>query len=199
VFFASYRDGRSTIQRMDRDGHHARPLADVAIPSNLAATPDGRSLLFTALHKGDRGTFIMPAEGGTPTLVAERLERAAPSPDGKYVAGLWRATVLDAFELAVMPLHGGTPVHRFPSTDTVVFTNSGVGNLAWAPDGRSVYVTTAERTDIWRQRLDGAPLERVTNFLDGGIFGFTLSPDGRSLIVSRGPNLRDAFLITGFQ
>ncbi|MBM3819574.1 MAG: hypothetical protein FJW14_11265 [Acidimicrobiia bacterium] len=199
VCFASYRDGRSAIWRMDRDGHHARPLAEAAIPSNLAVTADGRSLLFTALHDGDRATFIMPIEGGTPALVAERLERAAPSPDGKYVAGLWRATVLDALELVVMPLHGGTPIHRFPSTDSVIFTNSGMGNVAWAPDGGSVYATTAERTDIWRQRLAGGPLERVTNFLDGGIFGFAVSPDGRSLIVSRGPNLRDAFLITGFR
>ncbi len=199
VFFISNRNGRTGIWRMDRDGRGARALADVAYAANLEVTPDGAWLLFSGLHNGDRATWRLPAAGGTPSLLAERLERASPSPDGRYVAGVWRESVLDTFEVAVLPIHGGPPVHRFRSNESTTFTNSGAGSVKWARDGRSLYVTTAERIDIWRQRLDGAPLERVTNFLEGGIFGFALSPDGRSLVVSRGPNLRDAFLITGFR
>jgi hypothetical protein len=184
---------------MDLDGRHARAVADVGDAANLEVIPGGGGLLFTAPHNGERATWRIPIDGGTPVLVADRLERAAPSPDGRFVAGLWRPTVLDTIELAVFPIAGGPPVHRFPSDERTIYTNAGVGSVKWTPDGRGLYVTTAERTDIWLQPLDGGPLRRVTNFLEGGVFGFSVSPDGRSLAVSRGPNLRDAFLITGFR
>ena len=167
--------------------------------ANLEVTPDGAWLLFNASHNGDRATWKMPVEGGTPSVVAQRLDRAVPSPDGRYVAGLWRESVQATLELAVLPIDGGAPVHRFPSNESTTYTNSGVGNVRWEPDGRGLYVTTTERTDVWFQPLDGGPLKRVTNFREGGIFGFSLSPDGQSLVAARGPNLRDAFLITGFR
>ena len=47
---------------------------------------------------------------------------------------------------------------------------------------------------IWRSDLDG-----VTNPADMTIVRFVLSPDGRTLVLSRGTTLRDAFLLTGFR
>ena len=44
----------------------------------------------------------------------------------------------------------------------------------------------------------GAP-EKVTNFADLVIVRFVFSPDGKTVIVSRGTLTRDAFLLTNFR
>jgi hypothetical protein len=56
-----------------------------------------------------------------------------------------------------------------------------------------------DRANVWLQPLDGRPARRVTDFQDGSIYGFALSPDGRSLAYSRGPRTRDALLVRGFR
>ncbi|HUE87894.1 MAG TPA: hypothetical protein VMO26_17615 [Vicinamibacterales bacterium] len=53
--------------------------------------------------------------------------------------------------------------------------------------------------NVWRQRLAGGDLERLTNFSDQSVFRAERSPDGRSLLVARGSQMRDAFLITNFR
>jgi hypothetical protein len=49
------------------------------------------------------------------------------------------------------------------------------------------------------QPLDGTPPRRVTDFQDLLLYGFAVSPDGKSLAYSRGPRTRDAMLIRGFR
>jgi hypothetical protein len=52
--------------------------------------------------------------------------------------------------------------------------------------------------NVWRQPLAGGPLQKVTNFVDDAIFAVAPDADGTGLILSRGPSIRDAFLITGW-
>ena len=59
--------------------------------------------------------------------------------------------------------------------------------------------TTVERFNIWRRPLAGGEPQRVTNFSDLAIVRFARSPDGRQLLLCRGTQTRDAFLMTGFR
>lgn len=195
IYFASVREGQQGIWRMSRNGAGARLLARVATPFHLALAPDARTLFFTSAARGLMSTWTIPVEGGTPQLVVDGLDRAVVSPDGRLIAGIWQGTPEMRPALAVFSIEGGPPLHVFDG----VFAGPGTGGVWWSADGRSLVYTTAERTNVWRQRLDGGDPTQVTSFTDGLISRGDLSLDGRALITYRGEALRDAYLITGFR
>ena len=63
-----------------------------------------------------------------------------------------------------------------------------------------LYLNTVagDRANVWFQPLDGKAARRITSFTDQLVFDFAISDDGESLLIARGPRLRDAQLITGF-
>ena len=65
-------------------------------------------------------------------------------------------------------------------------------------EGLYLNTVAGDRANVWLQPLDGKPARRITTFTDQLIFDFAISDDGESLLVARGPRLRDAQLITGF-
>jgi serine/threonine protein kinase len=65
-------------------------------------------------------------------------------------------------------------------------------NIKVTPD------VAGDRANVWFLPLDGKPGRKVTSFTDQLLFDFALSDDGERLLVARGPRLRDAQLITGF-
>lgn len=96
--------------------------------------------------------------------------------------------------LGVLDADTGKPVKVF--TDFQV--NAGSGSIAWTADGSALIYTTVERSNIWRRPLTGGEPQRLTNFSDLTIVRFARSPDGR-LVLCRGSQTRDAFLMTGFR
>ena len=163
-------------------------------PSSLATAPDGRSLYFTSPKDGTPATFRLSVDGGEPALVARLFERAAPSPDGKLLAGLYRADLKAPLTLGVLDAATGKPVHTISDFSPA----SGSGSIAWTPDGKSLLFTTAERMNIWKQPAMGGPREKLTNFSELVIPRFALSRDGM-LLLARGAALRDAILISNFK
>jgi hypothetical protein len=69
----------------------------------------------------------------------------------------------------------------------------------WSPDSRALHYTNADRTNVWRQSLNGGAPTEVTGLADSMITRGDLSPDGHSLLAVRVNPIRDAFLITGFR
>ena len=69
-----------------------------------------------------------------------------------------------------------------------------------APDGKGVYFTTAERSNLFFYRF-GAPAQTNVTHLtpDAIIFNGAISPDGKTMLVTRGAQGRDAFLITNLR
>ena len=194
VFYAAERDGSIGIWRAGSDGSDPRRLAEVTDPSSLATAPDGRSLYFTSPKDGTPATFRLSVDGGEPALVARLFERAAPSPDGKLLAGLYRADLKAPLTLGVLDAATGKPVHTISDFSPA----SGSGSIAWTPDGKSLLFTTAERMNIWKQPAMGGPREKLTNFSELVIPRFALSRDGM-LLLARGAALRDAILISNFK
>jgi len=195
IFFISNRQGRTGIWRMDRSGGAQRLIAEASEPWDLVLSPDERQLFFTA-PSADRtdSTWIVSTDGGQPSLLMKGLSHAVASPDGAALAGFWQARPGAPLALAVFPAAGGQP--------STVFTQSLPpihGGVWWSRDGRTLYYTSADRTNVWRQPLRGGPATALTDVGDGMINRGDLSPDGRSLLAVRVNPLRDAFLITGFR
>jgi DNA-binding winged helix-turn-helix (wHTH) protein/Tol biopolymer transport system component len=195
IFFMSSRNGRSGIWRMDRTGAGQRLVAETPESWDLALSSDERSLLFTA-PGADRidSTWSVPLEGGRPRLLVKGLTHAVASPDGRALAGYWQERLDAPVVLAVAPAHGGRP-----SAVLAGDVSSFGGGVWWSRDGRVIYYTGADRTNIWRAPISGGPATAVTGLTDGMIARGDLSADGRSVLAVRANPLRDAYLITGFR
>jgi Tol biopolymer transport system component len=193
--FVGLRAGQFGIWRARPDGGDPRPLAAVADATYPTLSPDGRWLYYTSAASGTASTWRVPTDGSAaPTLVGPGLERAAVSPDGTLLAGIYVASATAAPTLGVMPAAGGPARYQFPDFAQA----TGSGSLAWSPDGSGVLYTNVERTNLWRQRLSGGPPERITSYQDLMIFRFAISRNGE-LVLARGTQTRDAVLISNFR
>jgi len=199
IYFVSDRDnvsGGSGIWRMNRDGTDPRRVANAVEARDLTLTSDGRTLLFTApdANRID-STWTVPVGGGTPQLLLTGLIRAAVSPDGRSIAGIWQPRADASPVLAVFPIAGGAPVKVFDGS----FPGIAFGGVWWSRDGRALLHTISDRTNLWRQPIAGGAAVAVTDFADGFVTRGEPSPDGRAFLMVRGNPIRDAFLITGFR
>jgi Tol biopolymer transport system component len=184
------------IWRAAVDGTSPRLIAAVPDPRFVIIAKDGRTVFFTASIGGAPGTYQVPIDGGAPTLFAPLFERAAASPDGQLLAGVYRANPTAQFALAVLSVADAKPVHAFPN---FLPTTGGGGSIAFTADGSALLYTTAERYNVWKQPLAGGAPQRVTNFAELSIIQFALSPDGKTLVLCRGSLTRDAYLLTDFR
>jgi len=180
---------------MDRPGPQRRLIAEVAELWNPVLSPDEERLFFTA-PSADRtdSTWTVPSDGGQPALLVKGLTHATMSPDGAALAGFLQERPSAQPTLAVFPASGGPLSRVFAGSVSAVH-----GGVWWSRDGRALYYTNADRTNVWRQPLQGGPAIAVTDLSDGMINRGELSPDGRSLLALRVNPLRDAFLMTGFR
>ncbi|MEO6239319.1 MAG: hypothetical protein ABIQ52_20170, partial [Vicinamibacterales bacterium] len=195
IVYGAMRDGTNGIWRARPDGSSAKLLAAVADPLYLAMAPDGGQLYFTSLIDGSAATYRLPIEGGTPALVSPSLERAVPSPDGRLLVGIYKTADDTGLAIGIIDAASGRPVNVVPN-----FTPAtGSGNFAWLADGKTILYTTSERTNIWKQPAMGGPREQLTNLPDQWVIRFALSPDRKSILLSRGTALRDAVLIRNFR
>jgi Tol biopolymer transport system component len=177
------------------DGGDVRRLAAVADSTYLMLSPDGRWVYFTSSASGIASTWRVATDGSAPaTLVVPGLERAAVSPDGTLLAGVYTASPGAPQALGVLPSGGGPPVQQFPNFAVA----TGAGSIGWDPDGRGILYTTVERSNVWRRPLAGGAPQKVTAYADLTIFRFAVSRDGR-LALGRGTQSRDAVLITNFR
>jgi eukaryotic-like serine/threonine-protein kinase len=194
IAFSGVRGEQRGIWRMNPDGTGQRLVAAVPGAAYLDVTPDGRWITFTTDQDGSPSLWRVASSGGTPERLAERLERASLSPLSDRAVGV--LTRGNRYGIAVLPVAGGEPM--WVPSDGSAATGLG-GIFQWAPDGNGVYFTTAERTNLWFYRF-GAPAQiKMTNFTDAVIYNGAISRDGRSMLVTRGVQARDAFLITNFR
>lgn len=194
IAFSGVRGEQRGIWSMKPDGTEQRLIAATPGAAFLDVTPDGEWITFTSDQDGSPSLWRVASGGGTPQRVVERLERASLSPLGDRALGVLSRG--NRYGVAVLPMAGGEPI--WVPSDGSAATGLG-GIFQWTPDGKGVYFTTAERANLWLYRF-GAPAEiNMTKFTEAVIFNGAISRDGRTMIVTRGVQARDAFLITNFR
>ena len=151
-----------------------------------------RRLMITAIATAVASTLpglVAAADATTPRpftvhdlLAMERLSDPQVSPDGRWIAYVQRSTDLEANR-------GRTDLWRvaFDGSRTVRLTTDPAGDWSprWSPDGEWLYFLSSrsDSSAVWRLPTAGGGAEKVTDLsLDVG--GFTLSPDGGTLVVS---------------
>jgi Tol biopolymer transport system component len=194
VVFSSVRGEQRGIWRMNPDGTEPRLIAAVPNAAYFDTMADGQWITFTSDQDGSPSLWRVASGGGTPERIVERFERASLSPSGDRGVGVLSRG--SRFGIAVLPLAGGEPTW-IPSDSA----STGItGLFQWAPDGKGVYFTTAERTNLFYYRFGTPAQTNVTHLTaDAIIFNGAISRDGRTMLVTRGAQGRDAFLITNFR
>jgi hypothetical protein len=112
--------------------------------------------------------------------------------DERSALGLYRDPLSSG--LAVVPLDGSGPVHKFPSN-----LARGVGfGATWAPGGNALedLVFQDGAANLWRFPLDGSAPRPVTTFTSEQILNYRWSRDGKTLAMSRGTLSADVVSIT---
>ncbi len=142
----------------------SQPLLAGTAPSRPTWAQDSRHLAFlwNDSARPFRDVWIVAASGGAPRRLTDlaRTHPAAPPPDGHSLEAL--------------------------TAQAAARVDGGVTDLLWTPDGSAVLVVY--RGDLFRARLDGAALERLTR--DGrGKSQTAYSPDGRYLSFLQGGDL----------
>jgi Tol biopolymer transport system component len=194
VAFSGIRGDQRGVWRMNPDGSDQRLVAAVSTPSFLDTTPDSQGITFTSDQDGALALWRVASGGGTPERLIDRLERGSLSPSGDRAFGVLAQT--PRYEGAVLPVAGGSPLW-IPSDGSAGTGNTGI--YTWAPDGKGVYFTTAERMNLFFYRFGASAQTKVTRFDDAMIiFNGAISRDGRTMLVTRGVQARDAYQITNF-
>ena len=196
VVFASYRNEKVNVWRMDADGSNPTQLTNEGFASLPTCSPDGKWVVYARLN--DMSVWRIPIQGGTPTQL--RIQnRSSPlaqvSPDGKLLAcTAWGATISSPAVLTVVPFDGGEPLYRFDLPAAAAW-------FRWAPEGKAMdySLTRGGASNIWRQPLAGGPPKQITNFKSEQIFSFDWSRDGKQLALARGTTSSDVILISNSQ
>jgi Tol biopolymer transport system component len=195
IVYGADRDNTAGIWRANADGTAPHRLAVDADPRWITIAHGGTHVLFTSTRDGPPSTYRVPMTGGEPELAVRGLGRAAPSPDGRLIAGLYTLSSDRTASISVLKADDLKVQHA----NRDLSFSSGTTTVGWTPDSRTVLFVTAERTNVWKQPALGGPVEKLTNFSDLWVMRFAVSPDGQSLLLCRGVVVRDAVMLTNFR
>ncbi len=165
-------------------------------------SPDGTKILY--LVRGD-GVMEHDLQTGTGRQIVKHPQLnhdLSLSPDGRFMA----ARALDkpnaTQTLQLIPAGGGAPrellrVHGPDRIDR--------GPVVWTPDGRSLIVaqTLSSQVALWLVPIDGSTPRKLdldyASWIEGGEGpldeGFSLSPDGRSIVFPMGKNSAEVWAL----
>ncbi|MFN8095930.1 MAG: protein kinase [Vicinamibacteria bacterium] len=194
VFYVLRTASGSELRRVPLDGSAASVVVPSVEDSSFAVSPDGSVVLYVALERGNARLFRGSTAGGKAEKVSdEPAFIPAFSPDGRRVAYYFFDRAGQRFRIAIAPAAGGPP----EKTLDVEPPANGSGMVFGQGE---LYLNTVpgDRANVWRVPLDGRAPQRVTDFQDGLLYSFDVSPDGRTLVYSRGPRTRDALLLRNF-
>lgn len=193
IVLAAVKDSLN-LWRTNLDGSNLTRLTDTGQVNNPSCTPDGKTVLFS------EGTqmFSVPVAGG-PVQKETRFPKNTGyvfySDDGKYIAYIFGGAEFN-YRVRVRVLN-------VADNKTVGEFDVPLGSDAprFGPDGRSLQFLMFRdgARNIWAQPLDGKEMYRVTSFPSGDSFGYDWSPDGKTLVMSRGIQKSDVVLITNFR
>jgi eukaryotic-like serine/threonine-protein kinase len=194
IVFLSRRSGSAHFWRVDLDGNNLVQLTNSEWDSFYDApgfSPDGK-WVFYGRGGPEGGIWKVPIEGGQPVRVlAAKDDVGFPtvSPDGKMLAFSYQdSSASPPSGVAILALNTGSVEKRFAIP---------TGSVQWSNDSRSLLFnkTDAGLSNLWSQPIKGGSAAQITHFHDETIDDFSLSPDGKSLLMSRGRDSSDVVLI----
>ena len=175
IAHASDEDGNLDIWKKPIEGGEAVQITTASYDESQPAwSPDGRQIAFFSGIDGG-GIFLIPAEGGTPYRLTISGDHPSWSPDGETIA------FNKSGDIYLVAITG-------EKQELVVSGTSGIPYTVWSPNGDKIIYWDRTKGDVYVFSLEDGDSEPL-NLVPSGqeITGLTLSPDGRILVMSRGP------------
>jgi serine/threonine protein kinase len=194
--------GGPHIWRVNSDGSGLKQITDGSFDLVPSCSPDGKWVVYQSILSGSYELWKVSINGGKPVqLTAGTAIYRYPSisPDGNWLACLYKENAQASLEPAIVPFAGGKSVRTFSIPSTAQL-GGGRGVLAWTPDSRAVAYIVQNNgvSNIAEQAIAGGRPVQVTHYDSGHIFWLGISPDGR-LALARGSQSSDVVLIRNFQ
>jgi serine/threonine protein kinase/Tol biopolymer transport system component len=194
-------DGKQIVYASGNDATSVSSLASVPVDGGkssaittggallrpLQITPDGGTIIFTALDGQAKRLFKVAMNGGVVTkLTSEASNYGSISPDGKLIACTWKSPFNP--KMAIISVNGGAPMR--------IFDLSGY-YYRWTPDGKGiVYIKhDGNQENLFLQPLAGGPPTALTNFPEGSIKNYEWSADGTHIVLTHFIRTRDIVLL----
>ncbi len=193
VFFAVRGRAGVAIHALDRGGSTSRVVARDALFAPFEVSRDGRFLVYGALLKGIPRVVRVARDGSDPRPIFDGpAYRPALHPSGTRVAFYFTDSA-EKPRLGVCSVEGGPLLLDVPAEPA-----SPSSRLVLRDEGIYLNTVPGNRSNVWLLPAGGGPARKLTAWDDQLLFDFAVSRDGSSLAAARGPRLRDAQRITGF-
>lgn len=200
IAFSSERSGVWHLWTMKIDGSDARMFPKTERGVRPTYSPDGRWIVYMSWSEA---VFRIDASNPDATPVPVTTDRCwSPTftPDGQAILCYTPAAAdsNDPDRTLLVPLDGG-PVRTLNIPARAAY-RGGAGIFRFMADGRLIYRTiTNGASNLALHSLKGSEAPQVlTQFTSGVIEDFDVSPDGKSIAVSRSSTSRDVLVLRNF-
>lgn len=193
VFFAVRGRTGVEIHALDGGGSTSRVVARDALFVPFEVSRDGRFLVYSALQKGVPRLVRVASDGSNPRPVFDGpAYRPALHPSGTRVA-FYFVDSAEKLRLGICSIEGGPLL-----LDVPIEPPGANARLVLRDEGVYLNTVPGDRSNVWLLPAGGGPARKLTAWDDQLLFDFAVSRDGSTLAAARGPRLRDAQRITGF-
>jgi len=209
VLWSSNRGGHLEIWMAQRDGSNARQVSHDGVDAeNPTMTPGGEWVVYGSSNGDKTGIWRVHPDGtGAAQIAAGSLTVPDVSPDGRYALGVRLNPEATLVRVEVHDIARAEPVPFAIELPFDIRVNVVViGRGRWMPDGNAIaFVGTDEHhyTGIFVQDFVPGKDTRASRRALSGFSGeydnesFDISPDGKTLVVSRVQQMRSLMLAEG--
>ena len=194
ILFTSWTSSETpSIWRINIDGSGRQRLTSGSEEYDPAMEPGGKWIVISSWFTGPLTIMKIPAAGGERAPLS-MIAGVSPviSPDGKLVYFVHTDNLSPIASVYSIPIEGGpsTKIFDLPGqADPYIRCRRGHSELSYV-------VSVAGVSNVWTSALDGSGAKPFTHFHEDNLADFQWSPDGNSLVVSRGKLTTDVILIT---
>ncbi len=187
--------GAFDIWRMNIDGTNPLQLTHGEMTFSPDCTPDSKWVIYSRVKDGKYNLWKVALEGGSPVQVTQKHSHTSSvSHDGKFIVCEYQENEEGtSHTLTTMTLDNGAIVKSLVAHE--------YSPIRWMHDDKSFGVIDPRDgvPNIWTIPIDGSKGEQVTRFRNNRLFNFSLSLDGKTLAVARGPVVSDVIMINDFR
>jgi serine/threonine protein kinase len=191
LLFSSTRAGVPNIWSIASDGSGLTQLTKDAEDYSASMDVSGKWIVFSSWMRGPQTVMKIPAQGGERIdVTTENGNSPVISSDGQTVYFISSAD--GKRYVSSIPLTGGTVKRLFETPKNLSST------ILLRPNSNefSYLITTDGVSNIYTRPIDGGAHKQFTRFDEKFIATFAWTPDGKSVVVTRGEIRSDVVILT---